>query len=310
MGERMNLRCPTCGKALLVWRSDAHRILKTRILIFENGRCLSKCPFCKSEVVVPIKLLDGHATNLSAETTEAETCIQDSRASADTGSVETIEQLIRDLEKTLVPLTVYVRSLVSNGTNGATRAQIDQVRECVTRIRQVGELVERTVNKVRWTTSRDGAGSAQSRNRTARREQRNVSGLGGTSVLVVDDDHGVREFFRLSLGMAGADVMLAESAERGIDLVSSQQFDAAFIEILLPEMTGLRVLEEIRKHDRDSDRETVVYMMSRDPNEIYAAVSAQLGAVGVINKTVSLKDVAMLLQKTLRLPLVDAAVQT
>jgi CheY-like chemotaxis protein len=295
---------------LLVWRSDAHRILKTRILIFENGRCLSKCPFCKSEVVVPIKLLDGHATNLSAETTEAETCIQDSRASADTGSVETIEQLIRDLEKTLVPLTVYVRSLVSNGTNGATRAQIDQVRECVTRIRQVGELVERTVNKVRWTTSRDGAGSAQSRNRTARREQRNVSGLGGTSVLVVDDDHGVREFFRLSLGMAGADVMLAESAERGIDLVSSQQFDAAFIEILLPEMTGLRVLEEIRKHDRDSDRETVVYMMSRDPNEIYAAVSAQLGAVGVINKTVSLKDVAMLLQKTLRLPLVDAAVQT
>ena len=237
MSDRRSLRCPTCGKPLLVMRGADKHVLRTRIVIFDNGTSFAKCPSCKSEVAVPIKLIDEFA---------------DGRLTEQEGSI-------------------------ANPTPGPSV----QVRK------------------------RAEDRSRESRPRAARKREK-VSGLDGKSVLVIDRDKAVREFFRLSLGRVGVDVIFAGSVEKGINLVHSRRFDAAFIEMMLPTMTGFSVLEKIK---REMDLDTVVYMMAREPEKQHIDMSSQLGASGVIDKSESLKDVALLLRRALQ-PAPDVAAET
>ena len=47
------MRCPVCGRPLIV-KDGAKRKLRTRIVIFSNGRAFAKCQYCKSDVEVPV----------------------------------------------------------------------------------------------------------------------------------------------------------------------------------------------------------------------------------------------------------------
>jgi DNA-binding NarL/FixJ family response regulator len=75
---------------------------------------------------------------------------------------------------------------------------------------------------------------------------------------------------------------------------------------MLPTMTGFSVLEKIK---REMDLDTVVYMMAREPEKQHIDMSSQLGASGVIDKSESLKDVALLLRRALQ-PAPDVAAET
>ena len=296
MNDTMNLRCPTCRKPLLIWRGQDKRILRTRIVIFDNGTCFSKCPFCKSEVVVPIKLLDELADGPVEKRKGTAKTVGGSSGPRTCGT-PSFEQLVRDLEGLLTPVAAHVETTVGKRRDRTTGAQLEKIRGCLSRIRQVTDLVERQLNNHEANSVTAEVSSRRPQSRMARKTKKGSSPE-ARSVLVIDGDTGVKEFFRLSLGLTGAKVEFTDSGEEGIKLVRSQQFDAAFIEIMLPTMTGFKVLEEIKKHDARSD--TVVYMMTKSPKQRHIDVSARLGARGVIDKAVSLKDVTVLLQEALQ----------
>jgi CheY-like chemotaxis protein len=80
-------------------------------------------------------------------------------------------------------------------------------------------------------------------------------------VLVVDDDVDVGGFLREALSRWGYDVTLATSGREAVRLISHQIFDAALVDIWMPEMDGLQVLEEIKRHDPALE----VVMMTGNP---------------------------------------------
>ncbi|MBI9086807.1 MAG: hypothetical protein JEZ11_24635 [Desulfobacterales bacterium] len=49
------IECPNCRSEILKDYGDKKK-LRAGILIFENGKCLAKCPKCKGIVEVPIIL--------------------------------------------------------------------------------------------------------------------------------------------------------------------------------------------------------------------------------------------------------------
>ena len=67
-------------------------------------------------------------------------------------------------------------------------------------------------------------------------------------VLVVDDDPGVRESFRLTLE-DHYDVLDVPDGSAGLDVVRASQVDLVLLDIRLPEMDGIEVLERIKAID-------------------------------------------------------------
>src|SRR5262245_66020734 len=64
-------------------------------------------------------------------------------------------------------------------------------------------------------------------------------------VLVVDDEDGVRSSLGGVLRDEGYVVDLAESGERGLDMVRRHPYHAVLLDVWLPGRDGLAVLEEI-----------------------------------------------------------------
>jgi len=71
------------------------------------------------------------------------------------------------------------------------------------------------------------------------------------SILVVDDEDIMREILEALLTREGYRVRLAASGAEGIDLAKSTPFDAAIVDVMMPGVDGIAVLEELRKIDDD-----------------------------------------------------------
>jgi signal transduction histidine kinase len=69
-------------------------------------------------------------------------------------------------------------------------------------------------------------------------------------VLVVDDEYGPRESIAFSLSAEFA-VDTAERAREALSKVRERQYAAIILDIRMPEMDGIRALEELRKIDSD-----------------------------------------------------------
>ena len=71
-------------------------------------------------------------------------------------------------------------------------------------------------------------------------------------VLVVEDEKSIREMIALNLRMSGWEVLEAESAEQGLDLLNKQgPCEAAVLDVMLPGMNGFSLCETIRRDNQD-----------------------------------------------------------
>ena len=98
-------------------------------------------------------------------------------------------------------------------------------------------------------------------------------------VLVVDDDAGVRESFRLTLE-DHYDVVDVPDGLRALDAVRASQVDLVLLDIRLPEMDGIEVLERIKAIDEGI--EVVLVIAVRTVRTAVAAM--KLGAFDYLTK--------------------------
>jgi DNA-binding NtrC family response regulator len=75
-------------------------------------------------------------------------------------------------------------------------------------------------------------------------------GRNGT-VLVVDDEEIMREILETLLTREGYGVKLAANGAEGLELARRTSFDAAVVDIMMPEMDGITALDELKKLDED-----------------------------------------------------------
>jgi PAS domain S-box-containing protein len=81
---------------------------------------------------------------------------------------------------------------------------------------------------------------------------------GAPQVLVVDDDPKDRAWLVRALGLAGYAVESAETGADAIERVRAQRFDAITLDLLLPDMSGLDVLRELRAGGLSADVPVIV----------------------------------------------------
>ena len=68
-------------------------------------------------------------------------------------------------------------------------------------------------------------------------------------VLVVDDEEVMRDVLGRVLSQAGYEVSFAETGPEAVEMARKGPFAAAIVDVMLPEMGGLEVLEELKRHD-------------------------------------------------------------
>ncbi|MCM0755733.1 sigma-54 dependent transcriptional regulator [Desulfovibrio aminophilus] len=117
----------------------------------------------------------------------------------------------------------------------------------------------------------------------------------GGQILIIDDEEGIRASLRGILEDEGHSVLEAESGERGLETLEAEAPDLLFLDIWLPGMDGLAVLDRVRENHPGLP----VVMISGHGN-IETAVSAiKKGAYDFIEKPLSLEKVLITSAKAL-----------
>jgi two-component system, chemotaxis family, chemotaxis protein CheY len=70
-------------------------------------------------------------------------------------------------------------------------------------------------------------------------------------ILVIDDDHLVRAATKAMLTAKGYDVDVAANGPDGVELANKHKFDVVIVDLFMPGMDGLKVIETIRETDVD-----------------------------------------------------------
>ena len=102
-------------------------------------------------------------------------------------------------------------------------------------------------------------------------------------VLLIEDDVRVRELYELVLKMDEYQVITAETGEDGIEKAKSEQPDLIFLDIGLPGMNGLEVLEILRQDEQTSAIPVVILSNLDDEKTVSKGVS--LGALEYVVKS-------------------------
>jgi DNA-binding NtrC family response regulator len=83
------------------------------------------------------------------------------------------------------------------------------------------------------------------RNKLNDAEPESMSG----SVLIIDDEAGIRESLQTLLEMEGYDVETAASGQQGLNRLGQRTFDLILLDLALPDRNGLDILAELRAQD-------------------------------------------------------------
>jgi DNA-binding NtrC family response regulator len=115
------------------------------------------------------------------------------------------------------------------------------------------------------------------------------------NILIVEDEARMRRLLELSLGEEGYNTISADSAEAGLKIVEHEPVDLVLTDLKLPGMTGLQVLEGVRRVRADMP---VVVMTAYGTVE--SAVEAmKAGASDYVLKPFSLDEIKMVVKREL-----------
>jgi excisionase family DNA binding protein len=104
----------------------------------------------------------------------------------------------------------------------------------------------------------------------------------GPTVLVVDDDPGVRQVVRLSLELEGYLVKEAGGAEEGLAAVENDPPDLILLDVMMPHVDGWEMLRQIQ--ERHGAGSIPIVMFSGKVDAETAARATERGATGFVGK--------------------------
>lgn len=68
----------------------------------------------------------------------------------------------------------------------------------------------------------------------------------GKKILCIEDEHFISELYVRALTKAGYDVTVEVDGLRGLKLAQSDQFDIILLDLMIPSITGIEILQHLR----------------------------------------------------------------
>src|SRR5918911_768324 len=116
------------------------------------------------------------------------------------------------------------------------------------------------------------------------------------SVLIVDDERGIRETLRAVLEDEGFECETAASGEEGLRAVERRAFGCVLLDVWLPGIDGLETLSRLREAGADC----AVVMISGHGNIETAVRATKLGAFDFIEKPLSVEKTLLTVRNAIK----------
>jgi two-component system nitrogen regulation response regulator NtrX len=118
------------------------------------------------------------------------------------------------------------------------------------------------------------------------------------NILVIDDELGIRESLQGVLEDEGYVAATAENGEAGLELLRKRPFDVVLLDIWLPGIDGLDILEKIKENHDSEDSPEVIIISGHGTIET-AVRATKLGAFDFLEKPLSLERTLILVKNAL-----------
>ncbi|WP_020677423.1 response regulator [Geopsychrobacter electrodiphilus] len=110
------------------------------------------------------------------------------------------------------------------------------------------------------------------------------------SVMVIDDDRGIRSFLQKSLFVKGYEVALAERGAPGLQQLLAGKFDLVFLDLNMPEISGQTICSALRKHEQTRTIPVVMMTAMFQTEQQMADAMREYGASAFLLKPFSVAD--------------------
>ncbi len=117
-----------------------------------------------------------------------------------------------------------------------------------------------------------------------------------TTILVVDDEPGVRDMLQDALNGAGYRVQCATNGADGLDQLRRRSADLCIVDINMPTMNGFEFLEKLRAHDA----KTPVLMLTARDSSDDVEFGLRQGADDYVKKPFSVEELLLRVAAILR----------
>ena len=114
-------------------------------------------------------------------------------------------------------------------------------------------------------------------------------------VLFVDDEASLQEFMRLELPRLGHDVTVCRDGRSAFEAMKKSSFDAAILDLRMPDMTGIDVLERLKQVAPDTEAVIMTGYASKET----AIEALRLGAFDYITKPCKIAEIEGILLRIL-----------
>jgi two-component system, NtrC family, nitrogen regulation response regulator NtrX len=118
-----------------------------------------------------------------------------------------------------------------------------------------------------------------------------------STILIIDDEPGIRTVLRDVLQDEGYEVCMAEDGFQGLSAFSANSIDLVFLDVWLPNMGGIEVLRRIKEEHPDVE----VVIISGHANINLAVQAVKMGAFDFLEKPLSLEKTITTARNALRL---------
>jgi len=123
-------------------------------------------------------------------------------------------------------------------------------------------------------------------------------------VLLVDDDPGFREIWKLKLTSNGFDVLEASNGKEALEILKDKKPDVILLDVMMPEMDGVKTLLSIRENNNLKDVK-IFFVTSLDDGDpelggYHKELASEIGAVEYLRKSIDLDNLVERISNSLK----------
>jgi CheY-like chemotaxis protein len=118
------------------------------------------------------------------------------------------------------------------------------------------------------------------------------------TILVVDDDKGLRKIMTAYFTKQGMTVLTAQTGEEGLEIARKRRPDLIILDVILPRMKGRAVCSKLKEDPRTRNIPVIFLTAKYSPDDVMAEIQA--GGVAHITKPINLSELSSEIKKYLK----------
>ena len=115
-------------------------------------------------------------------------------------------------------------------------------------------------------------------------------------ILLVEDEENIRKLVKLNLEMEDYEVIATDNGRDAIKYTKEQHFDLVLLDVMLPEVSGIQICEQIRLTDSETP---IIFLTAKDaaPDRIKGL---KVGADDYLTKPFNLEELLLRVEKLIK----------